>query len=119
MNHLDLYELEYLFECEASLIEEGIPWVYGDAKFSLARENREIDFIIGIASRCGEVIMRVDQRSLLQLTLENIDEILIFKEQQSEGISIKFVDGNYVRPLTIHTKPEIRITWGTSLELQR
>ncbi|CAM4452641.1 hypothetical protein FHS16_004069 [Paenibacillus endophyticus] len=81
MNHPALYELEYLFECEAGIIEEGIPWVYGDAKFRLARENREIDFIIGIANRCGEIIMRVDHRSLLQL--------------------------------------EIRITWGTSLELQR
>ncbi|KIL37015.1 hypothetical protein SD71_04890 [Cohnella kolymensis] len=44
MKHPELYELEYLFECEASGIEAGIPWAYCLAKFSLLRETRSIEF---------------------------------------------------------------------------
>lgn len=117
--HPELYELEYLFECDAFTSDENIPWVYCFTSFRLTRENRQILFTIDIASRNGEVNILVDQDQLIRLDLENIKLLSILKDGLSEGLKIEFDHENYVLPLIIHTKPHISITWGTSLDLQR
>ncbi len=119
MNHPELYELEYLFESEATGIEEGIPWVYCGASFKLIRANRMITFSIEIACRCGTITLFVDQNRIIDLKIENIKHIILLKTNESEGIKIEFEDDNYVLPLIINTKPDINILWGTSIELQR
>jgi hypothetical protein len=119
MNHPELYELEYLFECEAMNIEAKVPWIYSEVKFNLIRSNREIMVNIEIVSRCGHVELLIDKNRVIALELENIKDISITKSINSEGLIIEFDEDNYVLPFSIKTKPEINITWGTSLELQR
>ncbi|MDQ0194601.1 hypothetical protein [Paenibacillus wynnii] len=119
MIHPDLYEFEYLFECDATGIEQGIPWVYCGATFDLSRLNRSITFSIEIGGRCSTLELFADQNRIITLKLENIKEIQIIKNNISEGLKLEFDDDNYVLPLLINTKPEIYVDWGTSLELQR
>ncbi|WP_152559311.1 hypothetical protein [Tumebacillus flagellatus] len=40
----ELYELEYLFECEAVNEEPKIPWQYGRVSFSLSRGHTKVEF---------------------------------------------------------------------------
>ncbi|MEC2343739.1 hypothetical protein [Paenibacillus barengoltzii] len=115
----ELYELEYLFECDAKIIETEIPWYYSGATFSITRENLDIEFYIHPASSSGEVRLYVLKDKILNLSLENIKEVVITKNKDLEGLLVTFDDENYVEPLEIQTKPIIKVRWGTSIELHR
>ncbi len=51
--------------------------------------------------------------------LENIQNLIIKRINDSESLIIEFDKENFVIPLELQTKPTIKISWGTSLELQR
>lgn len=115
----DLYELEYLFECDAIIVDKEIPWYYAGASFSLIKERRLIEFKITPAVRDGKLKLQIDEEVIIDLKLENIKEIQIYNEKNIEGLNVFFDVDNYVLPLQIQTKPVIKIEWGTSIELQR
>ncbi|WP_419875153.1 hypothetical protein [Candidatus Pristimantibacillus sp. PTI5] len=115
----ELYELEYLFECDARIVDEEIPWYYTGASFSLMRENKLIKFYVNPASGNGELRLEVNGETIIHLNLDNVTEIQTIKEGKIEGFKVHFAKENYVTPLIVQTKPVVKIEWGTSLELQR
>lgn len=115
----ELYELEYLFECEAILNEEGIPWQYASVAFKLIRGKLKVEFELEKASSCGQLSLYFEEENLSKLSLENIHAIRIKRDNMLEYLIVEFEKGNYVLPLELQTKPSISISWGTSLELQR
>ncbi|WP_433944927.1 SMI1/KNR4 family protein [Paenibacillus sp. SN-8-1] len=51
----ELYEFEYLFECDAKLVEPDIPWFYSGATFSIRRDELEIEFSLVPEISNGEI----------------------------------------------------------------
>lgn len=115
----ELYELEYLFECDAIFVDEEVPWQYTSVFFQITRGNLRAEFDFEEASRCGQLRLYLGGEEINKFGLENILGLEIKRLADFEGLIIKFDSDNYVFPLELQTKPKIRITWGTSLELQR
>ncbi|RUT28040.1 hypothetical protein EJP77_18670 [Paenibacillus zeisoli] len=115
-----LYEFEYLFECDAKIGEPDIPWFYSGATFSIRRDEFEIEFSLVPEISNGEIkLLHKSGFQIVTLTLENIKDIRIYRDKVKEGLLITFNEENFVEPLEIQTRPNIRLKWGTSLELQR
>jgi hypothetical protein len=114
----EMYELEYLFECDARIVDEEVPWYYIGASSSLIRENKLIEFYVNPANRNGELRLLVNEEPLINLDLENITEVQLTNEKNTEGFKVHFDKENYVKSLIVQTKPFVKIEWGTSLELQ-
>jgi hypothetical protein len=119
MIYPELYELEYLFECDAMFIEEGIPWQYSSVSFNLTRGDIKVEFDIEVASHSGQLRLYSGEKIVNKLYFENIESLIIEKEIGIELLKIKFDNENYVLPLELQTKPTIHMSWGTSLELRR
>lgn len=117
---LELYKFEYLFECDAKNVEPDIPWFYSGATFSIRRNDLEIEFSVVPEISNGEIkLLHKSGFQIVTLTLENIEDIRIYRDKEKEGLLITFDEKNYVEPLEIQTRPNISLKWGTSLELQR
>ncbi|SDW21820.1 hypothetical protein [Paenibacillus sp. CF384] len=115
----ELYELEYLFECEAEFIDEGIPWQYTTVSFKIARGNLRAEFDLKEASNCGQIRLYLEEEEINKFYIENILNLTIKRINDLESLVIEFDKENFVIPLELQTKPTIKIRWGTSLDLQR
>ncbi|TLS53931.1 hypothetical protein FE782_00835 [Paenibacillus antri] len=115
----ELFELEYLFECDAQLSEDGIPWQYTSVSFYVIRDKVKAEFDFEEASRSGQIRLYLYEEELTKIILENIKDITIRKSNDFESLVLEFDEENYVKPLVLQTKPRINMTWGTSLELRR
>ncbi|WP_274654604.1 hypothetical protein [Paenibacillus humicola] len=51
----ELFELEYLFECDAEFMDEGFPWQYTTVSFKITRGNLIAEFDFEEASKCGQL----------------------------------------------------------------
>ncbi|MGM0885106.1 MAG: hypothetical protein ACQEXQ_29195 [Bacillota bacterium] len=115
----ELFELEYLFECDANFVDEGVPWQYTNVSFHLTRGNLRVKFDFEEASRCGQLRMYLGEDEINKFYLENIQNLVIKRLKDFESLILEFDSENFVVPLELQTKPTIKITWGTSLELRR
>ncbi|WP_197260857.1 hypothetical protein [Brevibacillus laterosporus] len=119
INTPELFELEFLFECEAKIVEEEIPWQYSTISFNITRNNLRAEFDFEEASRCGEIRIYLGEDEISKFYLENIQTLVINRFNHFESLIFEFESDNFVVPLVLQTKPTIKITWGTSLELHR
>lgn len=115
----ELYELEYLFECEAKLSDDEIPWQYTSVSFQIVRNNIKAVFEFEEASRNGQLRLYFETEELSNYYLENIRTINIKREHNYECLILEFDEENFVLPLALQTKPSIKTSWGTSLDLKR
>ncbi|MFC5649722.1 hypothetical protein ACFPYJ_11435 [Paenibacillus solisilvae] len=115
----ELYELEYLFECDAKFVDEGVPWQYTTVSFHITRNNLRVEFDFEEASRCGQIKLYLGEDEISNFFLENIQNLFIKQLKDFESLILVFDNENFVVPLELQTKPVIKITWGTSLELHR
>ncbi|UQZ32786.1 hypothetical protein C2I18_03960 [Paenibacillus sp. PK3_47] len=115
----ELYELEYLFECEAKLSDDAIPWQYTSVSLQIIRNNIKAVFEFEEASRCGKLSLYFETEGISNYCLENISTIHIKREDNYECLILEFDEENFVLPLTLQTKPSIKTFWGTSLGLKR
>jgi len=115
----ELYELEYLFECEAKLSDDGIPWKYTSVSFQMVRNSIKAVFALKEAGRSGQLRLYFKTEEISNYCLENISTIHIMREDNYECLILEFDEENFVLPLALHTKPSIKTSWGTSLDLKR
>ncbi|WP_342562303.1 hypothetical protein NST84_22150 [Paenibacillus sp. FSL R7-0345] len=115
----ELYELEYLFECDAKFNDDGIPWQYTTVSFQIVRNNIKAVFEFEEASRSGQLRIYFKTEEISKYYLENISTIHIKREVNYECLTIEFDEENFVLPLALQTKPSIKTSWGTSLDLNR
>ncbi|ALS28942.1 hypothetical protein IJ21_35540 [Paenibacillus sp. 32O-W] len=115
----ELYEIEYVFECDVARSDPEVPWYYDCISFSLARNRCRIDFSVEPGIGWGRVAIYVLDGKMIDLHLENIRELAIVRDGGYEGLVLIFDEGHDVQPLEIGTKPDIRVKWGTSLGLYR
>ncbi|WP_310831048.1 hypothetical protein [Paenibacillus pedocola] len=115
----ELYELEYLFECEAKLSDDGIPWQYTSVSFQIVRNNIKAVFEFEEASRGGQLRLYFENEEITNYCLENISIIHIKRDDNYECLILEFDEENFVLPLALQTKPSIKTSWGTSLDLKR
>ncbi|WP_148933723.1 hypothetical protein [Paenibacillus methanolicus] len=115
----ELYELEYLFECEAKLSDESVPWQYTSVSFQVVRESLKAEFELEEASRSGQLRLYFETNEIVKIYLENIKCVHIKRQDNLECLILEFDNENFVLPLELQTKPIIKTTWGTSLDLWR
>ncbi|URN93794.1 MAG: hypothetical protein NAG76_18480 [Candidatus Pristimantibacillus lignocellulolyticus] len=113
----DIYELEYLFECNSLVADEETGWYYSGVSFMLERNSTEIEFYLLPACRSGFIRINVNKDTLIEIDLENIIEITIKRDKKTEFFEIYFDKDNFVEPLIVQTKPLIKAKWGTTREL--
>ncbi|MEC0090646.1 hypothetical protein [Paenibacillus macquariensis] len=117
INIPDLYELEYLFECNAQVTDEEVGWYYSGVSFVLERDLMGIEFYLIPAIRSGSIRISINRDTIIDIDLENIIEITIKRDNQTEVIEMNFDQDNFVQPLIVQTKPIIKAKWGTLREL--
>ncbi|OKP96205.1 hypothetical protein [Paenibacillus sp. P46E] len=115
----ELYELEYLFECEAELSDDDVPWQYTSISFQIVRNHIKAVFEFEEASRSGQLRIYLNTEEINNYCLENISTIQIKREDNYECLILEFDEENFVLPMALQTKPSIKTSWGTSLGLKR
>jgi len=117
INIPDIYELEYLFECNALVADEEVGWYYSGVSFVLERDSVVIEFYLLPALRSGSLTICLNKNTIIDIDLENISEITLKRDINIEVIELNFDKDNFVEPLIVQTKPFIKANWGTSREL--
>jgi len=105
-----LWELTALFESEPLFVygeESEIPWFYSTINFKLRRDNQTLDITVSPANGIIDISIFTDNRKLLEMKLENVEELKIEKIKNKEILHIIFDNDDLVNKFFIETKPHI------------
>jgi hypothetical protein len=109
------WQLIGLFECEPSLLDPGVPWVYNRLRFLSVRDQERIECEIEPASEIVEI--RWWQSGLLRLHLDLrwVRSLVVEESSEREALVAEFRYGRgFVYPLVLQLRPNVSVSWGTS-----
>jgi hypothetical protein len=107
----DLADLIWLFEDEPTVEYPDLAWPVGLHSFRLRRGDREVLFSVDPASGDAQISLYVAGQEMACLgRLRWIETFTIVKKDGYEGLVLHFAGGQH-EPLTLQTRPEIRLTW--------
>jgi hypothetical protein len=107
----DLADLIWLFEDEPTVEYPDLAWPVGLHSFRLRRGDREVLFSVDPASGEAQISLYVAGQEMACLgRLRWIETFTIVKKDGYEGLVLHFAGGQH-EPLTLQTRPEIRLTW--------
>lgn len=108
----ELWELIALFEMEPVYVygdEKGIPWFYNTINFKLKRESETLNITISPANGILDIGLLIDDRKIIQISLENVEGMKIEKLHNKEILHILFNNNDVMEKFYIETKPQIYV----------
>jgi hypothetical protein len=109
------WQLIGLFECEPSLLDPDVPWVYNRLRFLTERGPDRVECEIEPASEIVEV--RWWQSGLLRLHLDLrwVRSLAVEEGPVHEALVAEFRYGRgFVNPLVLQLRPHVSVSWGTN-----
>jgi hypothetical protein len=107
----DLADLIWLFEDEPTAQFPDVAWPVGLHSFRLRRGDREVLFSIDPTDGDAQISLYVAGQEMTYLRrLRWIERLTIEKKDGYEGLVLYFAGGKH-EPLTLQTRPVIRLTW--------
>jgi hypothetical protein len=108
----ELADLIWLFEDDPTPEYPDLDWPVGLWSFRLRRNDHEVLFSLDPMSNEAYITMYVAGQEIAHLgRLRQLDTLSIINRPINEGLTLRFV-GDKFDPLTLETKPIIRLTWN-------
>lgn len=111
----ELYEWEYLLECEAKRVDHELNWYYTGASFELKRNGIRLELTVQPVIGSSELSLYLNNSILVHLKLENIIEARLTNADDKEGFILFFDNQHLLKALIVQTKPVITLDWGSML----
>ncbi|WP_280272030.1 hypothetical protein [Nocardia wallacei] len=107
----DLAELIWLFEDEPTRGHDDLDWPVGLHSFRLTRRSTTVLFSLDPTAGDAYLSMYSGDEEIAYLgRLRRVDRLTVLREPDREGLRLWF-HGDTHEPLTLHTKPGIRLSW--------
>jgi len=108
----ELWELIALFEMEPLYVygeERNIPWFYSTINFKLKRNRETLDITVSPANGIIDIWVLIEDRKIMQFSLENVEGMKIEKFHNKEILHILFPNDDVIEKFYIETNPQIYV----------
>ena len=108
----ELWELIALFEMEPLYVygeERNIPWFYSTINFKLKRNRETLDITVSPANGIIDIEVLIEDRKIMQFSLENVEGMKIEKFHNKEILHIIFPNDDVIEKFYIETNPQIYV----------
>jgi hypothetical protein len=110
----DLADLIWLFEDEPSAAHPDLGWPVGLQSFRLRRDDREVLFSLDPLSGDAYITLYAAGQEIASIgRLRATETLTVVKRENYEGLELRFVGAKH-DPVSLQTKPEIRLSWNVS-----
>jgi hypothetical protein len=107
----ELADLIWLFEDEPAAAFPELGWPHGLQSFRLRRGDREVLFSLDPLAGEAYVTLYVAGREVASIgRLRRLETLSIVRHEGYEGLELRFI-GAKLEPLSLQTKPEIKLSW--------
>lgn len=109
MLKITVEELDLLtfFECEPTMLDDGIPWPYNDFAYEYRSDEQSISFAIAPAYKDVRIILKVGESVVYELNAVRISDVVYEKLSGGETL---IVDVDERNRLVLSLKPRIFIS---------
>ena len=109
------HDLIALFECEPVLADKDVPWSYNHLTFKTTRGLDQIVCEIEPGYHTLKFEWKQNAQSLVTLDLNWVAGLTAELTGQAEALIATFRD-EHLKPLRIQLKPNVSVSWGTTVE---
>jgi hypothetical protein len=107
----ELADLIWLFEDEPSAAFPDLGWPSGLQSFRLRRGDREVLFSLDPLAGDAYITLHVSGREVASIgRLRRLETLSVIRRESYEGLELRFIDAK-LEPVSLQTKPEIKLSW--------
>jgi hypothetical protein len=107
----ELADLIWLFEDEPSAAFPDLHWPTGLQSFRLRRGDREVLFSLDPLAGEAYITLYAAGREVTSIgRLRRLETVRIVRRDSYEGLELRFIGGQ-LEPVSLQTKPEIKLSW--------
>ena len=108
----ELADLIWLFEDEPTAAFPELGWPHGLWAFRLRRDDRDVLFSLDPLAGEAYITLYVAGREVVSIgRLRRLETLGIVRYEGYEGLELRFVGAKF-EPLSVQTKPEIKLSWN-------
>jgi hypothetical protein len=110
----DLADLIWLFEDEPTGQFPDLAWPVGLQSFRLTRADQEVVFSLDPFPGEAYITLYVGGQEIASVhRIRTVETLTIVKRDGYEGLELRFVGGKH-DPLTLQTRPQIKLYWDVA-----